>query len=53
MNGNWKDIVEEEDQAFKLGLAYLFLMDWEALMPNFMLEFLNTVLIKGTNLLWA
>jgi hypothetical protein len=45
---NWKDIVEEEDWAFKAKLVPLFLMDWEALMPNVMLEFLNTFLIKGT-----
>jgi hypothetical protein len=25
-------------------------MGWEALMPNVMLEFLNTFLIKGTNM---
>jgi hypothetical protein len=47
---NWKDIIEEEDWAFKARLIPLFLMDWEALMPNVMLEFLNTFLIKGTNI---
>ncbi len=45
---NWKDIVEEKDWASKVGLVILFLMDWEALMPAIMLEFLNTFLIKGT-----
>ncbi len=44
---NWKDIVEEEDWASKAKLVPLFLMDWEAPMPNVMLEFLNTFLIKG------
>jgi hypothetical protein len=34
---NWKDIVDEEDLAFKVGLVPLFLMGWEALMPNVML----------------
>jgi hypothetical protein len=28
----------------------LFLMDWEASMPDVMLEFLNTFLIKGANI---
>jgi hypothetical protein len=28
-------------------LVPLFLMDWQASMPNVMLEFLNTFLIKG------
>ncbi len=53
MNGNWKDIAKEEYQASKVGLVPLFLMDWETSMPNVMLEFLNTFLIKGTNLHWA
>jgi hypothetical protein len=44
---NWKDIIEEEDWASKAGLVPLFLMDWHALMPDVMLEFLNTFLIKG------
>jgi hypothetical protein len=47
---NWKDIVEEEKWGFKAELIPLFLMDWEAPMPNVMLEFLNTFLIKGTNI---
>ncbi len=45
---NWKDIVEEEDQAYKARLVPLFLMDWQTLMLDVMLEFLNTFLIKGT-----
>jgi len=28
----------------------LFLMDWHALMPDVMLEFFNTFLIKGANI---
>jgi hypothetical protein len=36
---NWKDIVEEEDWASKVGLVPLFLMGWETSMPNVMLEF--------------
>jgi hypothetical protein len=38
---NWKDINEEEEWAFKARLVTLFLMNWEALMLNVMLEFLN------------
>ncbi len=44
---NWKDIVKEEDWASKARLVTLFLMDWQALMPNVMLEFLNLFVIKG------
>jgi hypothetical protein len=44
---NWKDIVEEEDWVSKVGLVPLFFMDWHALMLDVMLEFLNTLLIKG------
>ncbi len=47
---NWKDILEKEDWASKAGLVPLFLMDWHALMPNVMLEFLNTLLIKGADI---
>jgi hypothetical protein len=47
---NWKDIVIEEDWDFKVTLVPLFLMGWEASMPNVMLEFLNTFLIKGVNI---
>jgi hypothetical protein len=47
---NLKDIVEEENWGFKVWLIPLFLMDWQALMPNVMLEFMNTFLIKGTNI---
>jgi hypothetical protein len=38
---NWKDISEEEEWAFNVGLVTLFLMNWEALMLDVMLEFLN------------
>jgi Ni,Fe-hydrogenase I cytochrome b subunit len=44
---NWKDIVEEEHWVSKARLVPLFLMDWQASMPDVMLEFLNTFLIKG------
>jgi hypothetical protein len=47
---NWKDIVEEENWASKVRLVPLFLMGWEAPMPDVMLEFLNTFLIKGANI---
>jgi hypothetical protein len=47
---NWKDIVEEEDQASKVKLFLLFLMGWEASLLNVMLEFLNTFLIKGVDI---
>jgi len=47
---NWKDIAKEEDWAFKAWLVPLFLMDWKALMPDVMLEFLNTFLIKDIDI---
>jgi hypothetical protein len=47
---NWKDIVDEEDWASKVGLVPLFLMGWEALLLNVMLEFLNTFLFIGANI---
>jgi len=47
---NWKDINEEKDWAFKARLVPLFLMGSETSMPNVMLEFLNTLVIKGTNI---
>ncbi len=47
---NQKDIVKEEDWAFKAGLVPLFFMGWEALMLDVMLEFLNTFLIKGVDI---
>jgi len=50
---NWKDIVEEEDWASKIGLVTLFLMEWQTPMLDVMLEFLNTFVIKGTYLIWA
>ncbi len=47
---NLKDINEEVEWASKARLVILFLMNWEAPMPNIMLEFLNTFVIKGTNI---
>jgi len=47
---NWNDITIEEDWASKIGLVPLFLMGWEALMLDVMLEFLNTFLIKGADI---
>ncbi len=47
---NRKDIVVEEDQASKARLVLFILMGWEALMPDVMLKFLNTFLIKGANI---
>jgi hypothetical protein len=45
---NWKDIVVEEEWASETGLVPLFLMGWKAPMLDVILEFLNTILIKGT-----
>ncbi len=45
---NWKDITVEEDWAFKTRLVPLFIIGWEAPIPDVMLEFLNTILIEGT-----
>jgi hypothetical protein len=45
---NWKDIAKEEDWAFKTRLVPLFSMDWQTLMLDVMLEFLNTFLMRGT-----
>ncbi len=45
---NQKDIVAEKDWAFKVRLVPLFLMGWEAPIPDVMLEFMNTFLIIGT-----
>ncbi len=47
---NWKDINEEEQWASKTSLVPLFFTSWEALMLDVMLEFLNTFMIKGTNI---
>ncbi len=47
---NWKDIVEEEEWASKARLAILFLMEWHALMPNVMSEFINTFLMKNADI---
>jgi hypothetical protein len=47
---NLKDTTKEEDWASKARLVPMFLMDWQALMPNVMLEFLNTFLIKGVDI---
>ncbi len=46
---NQKDINEEEEWAFKARLVTLFLINQKAPMPNIMLEFFNTFVIKGTN----
>ncbi len=50
---NWKDIVEEGNWASKAWLVPLFLMDWQALMPDVMLEFLNTFLIRVQIFFWG
>jgi hypothetical protein len=47
---NWKDVVVEKKWASKAGFIPLFMMGWEVPMPDVMLEFLNTFLIKGTNI---
>jgi hypothetical protein len=47
---NWKDIATEENWASKAKFVPLFLIGCEAPMPDVMLEFLNTFLIKGTNI---
>jgi hypothetical protein len=47
---NWKDINEEEERASKARLVTLFMMIWEGLMPDVMLEFQNTFIIKGANI---
>ncbi len=47
---NWKDIIAKENWASKAGVIPLFLMGWEALMLDVMLEFLSTFLIKGANI---
>ncbi len=47
---NQKDITKEEDWAYTTRLVPLFMMHWTTLMPDVMLEFLNTFLIKGTNI---
>jgi hypothetical protein len=48
---NWKDI--EEDWASKVGFVFLFLMDWQALMFNVMLEFIYILDQRHIYLLWA
>jgi hypothetical protein len=45
-----KDINEKKEWASKGGLVTLFLMNWEVMMPNVMLEFLNTFIIKGIDI---
>jgi hypothetical protein len=47
---NWKDIITKKDRASKAKLVPLFLMGWEALMLDVMLEFFNTFLIKGADI---
>ncbi len=39
--------------ASKARLVPLFLMGWETLMPDVMLEFLNTFLIKGVDIYYG
>ncbi len=46
----WKDIIKEENQAFKARLVPMFLMDQQTLMLDVMREFLNTFLIKGIDI---
>jgi hypothetical protein len=46
----WKYISEEEEWVDKVGLITLSFMKWEALIPNVMLEFLHTFVIKNTNI---
>jgi hypothetical protein len=41
---------EKEDWASKARLVPLILMNWEAPMPDVMLEFLNTIMIKSINI---
>jgi hypothetical protein len=50
VNGKLEDIVEEEDWDSKVGLVTLFLIEWQTLMLNVMLNFLNMFVIKGTNI---
>ncbi len=51
---NWKDIIVEEDWASKAGLVPLFLMGWEALMHDVMLEFSKHIIDQGGKyLFWA
>ncbi len=48
--GNQKDIVVKKNQTSKARLVPLFLMGWEASMPDVMFKFLNTFLIKGADI---
>jgi hypothetical protein len=51
---NWKDIVElsfkTKIKLLEKGFFLCFLINWQTPMPDVMLEFLNTFLIKGTNI---
>jgi hypothetical protein len=47
---NWKDINEEEEWASKARLVILFMMNSESWMPNIMLIFFHTFVIKSTNI---
>lgn len=47
---NQKDINEEKQWLDKARLVTLFLMNWEASTLHIMLEFLNTFVVKGTNI---
>jgi hypothetical protein len=49
-NCKLEGIAKEEDWAFKTWFVPLFLMDWQTLMLDVMLEFLNTFLIKDVNI---
>lgn len=48
--GNWKDINEEEEWVDKARFVTLFFMKWETLVLDIMLKFMNTFVIKGTNI---
>jgi hypothetical protein len=41
---NWKDVNEEEEWASKVRLVTLFLMNWEASMPNITHKFYNFIM---------
>jgi len=43
-------LLRKKTRLLKIGLVTLFLMKWHASMPDVMLEFLNTFLIKGTDI---
>jgi hypothetical protein len=47
---HWKDINEEEEWVDKARFVTLFFMKWETLVLDIMLKFMNTFVIKGTNI---